>query len=35
MKQTRRTVYQGGYINFNNLSYKGEYLSGYAGVLLQ
>ncbi|BAQ62897.1 Tn552 transposase [Geminocystis sp. NIES-3708] len=31
MKQTRRTVYQGVYISFNNLSYKGEYLSGYGG----
>lgn len=31
MKQTRRTVYQGGHLQFNNLTYKGENLGSYAG----
>ncbi|MFE4108669.1 Mu transposase C-terminal domain-containing protein [Almyronema epifaneia] len=31
MRQNRRRVYQGGYIRFANLLYRGEYLSGYAG----
>jgi putative transposase len=31
MKQTRRTIYRGGYLQFENLTYKGEYLGGYAG----
>jgi putative transposase len=31
MRQDRRTVYQGGYIRFANLVYRGEYLAGYAG----
>lgn len=31
MRQHRRRVYQGGYIRFANLLYRGEYLAGYAG----
>jgi putative transposase len=31
MRQDRRRVYQGGYIRFANLVYRGEYLAGYAG----
>ncbi|MEC4895379.1 MAG: Mu transposase C-terminal domain-containing protein [Oscillatoria sp. PMC 1051.18] len=31
MKQTNRIIYGGGYIRFENLMYKGEYLAGYAG----
>ncbi len=31
MKQTRRTIYRSGYIQFENLTYKGENLAGYAG----
>ena len=31
MKQTNRTIYRDGYIRFENLRYKGEYLAGYAG----
>jgi putative transposase len=31
MRQERRSVYQGGYIRFANLVYRGEYLAGYAG----
>jgi putative transposase len=31
MRQDRRLVYQGGYIRFANLLYKGEYLEGYVG----
>ena len=31
MRQDRRRVYQGGYIRFANLLYKGEYLEGYVG----
>jgi putative transposase len=31
MRQDRRCVYQGGYIRFANLVYRGEYLAGYAG----
>lgn len=31
MRQERRVVYQGGYIRFSNLVYRGEYLAGYAG----
>ena len=30
-RQHRRRVYQGGYIRFANLLYRGEYLAGYAG----
>ena len=31
MRQGRRRVYQGGYIRFANLLYRGEYLEGYVG----
>lgn len=31
MRQGRRRVYQGGYIRFSNLLYRGEYLEGYVG----
>jgi putative transposase len=31
MRKDRRRVYQGGYIKFSQLLYKGEYLAGYAG----
>jgi putative transposase len=31
MKQTRRTIYRGGYLQFENLAYRGDYLEGYAG----
>jgi putative transposase len=31
MKQSRRTVQRGGYLQFQNLMYRGEYLAGYAG----
>jgi putative transposase len=31
LRQHRRRVYQGGYIRFANLIYRGEYLAGYAG----
>lgn len=31
MKQTRRSIYRGGYLQFENLSYRGENLAGYAG----
>ncbi|MCM0593172.1 MAG: Mu transposase C-terminal domain-containing protein [Gloeotrichia echinulata DVL01] len=31
MKQTRRSIYRGGYLQFENLTYRGENLSGYAG----
>ncbi|MBD2319470.1 Mu transposase C-terminal domain-containing protein [Phormidium tenue] len=31
MKQTRRKIYRGGYVQFENLTYRGENLSGYAG----
>jgi len=31
MKATRRTVQRGGYLQFENLMYRGEYLAGYAG----
>jgi len=31
MRQQHRRVYQGGYIRFANLIYRGEYLAGYAG----
>ena len=30
MRQSNRRVYQGGYICFANLLYKGEYLKGFA-----
>ena len=32
LRQQNRRVYQGGYIRFANLVYRGEYLSGYAGA---
>ena len=32
MRQNRRQVYQGGYLRFANLIYRGEYLAGYAGA---
>lgn len=32
MRQHRRRVYQGGYLRFANLVYRGEYLAGYAGA---
>lgn len=31
MRRDRRVVYRGGYIQFANLSYRGEHLAGYAG----
>ncbi|ACK69432.1 Transposase-like Mu [Gloeothece citriformis PCC 7424] len=31
MKVTRRTVQRGGYLQFENVMYRGEYLEGYAG----
>ncbi|EAZ90284.1 Mu transposase C-terminal domain-containing protein [Crocosphaera chwakensis] len=31
MKQTRRKVQRGGYLQFENLMYRGENLAGYAG----
>lgn len=31
MKQTRRTIYRNGYLQFENLTYRGEHLAGYAG----
>ncbi len=30
MKQTRRQIQRGGYLQFENLMYKGEHLAGYA-----
>jgi putative transposase len=32
MRQHRRRVYQGGYLRFANLIYRGEYLAGYVGA---
>jgi putative transposase len=31
MKQTRRSIYRGGYLKFENLDYRGECLADYAG----
>jgi putative transposase len=31
MKQTNRSIYRDGYIRFENLMYRGEYLAGYGG----
>ncbi|WP_368041832.1 Mu transposase C-terminal domain-containing protein [Nostoc sp. TCL240-02] len=31
MKQTRRQIQRGGYLQFENLMYRGELLAGYAG----
>jgi putative transposase len=30
-KQTRRTIYRGGYLTFNNIQYRGDILAAYAG----
>ncbi|BAY48801.1 transposase-like Mu [Scytonema sp. HK-05] len=37
MKKTRRSIYKGGYVSFENIMYRGDYLSAYAGesVLLR
>ena len=37
MKKTRRTIYKGGYLSFENIMYRGDYLAGYVGesVLLR
>ncbi|TFI52246.1 transposase [Mastigocladus laminosus UU774] len=32
MRRSRRVVYRGGYIQFANLTYKGEHLEGYTGT---
>ena len=31
MKQARRRIQRGGYLQFENIMYRGEYLAGYAG----
>ena len=31
MKKTRRSIYKGGYISFENITYRGDYLAAYAG----
>jgi len=31
MKQSRRIIQRGGYLQFENFMYRGEYLAGYAG----
>ena len=31
LKQTRRSIYRGGYLQFENLTYRCENLAGYAG----
>lgn len=31
MRKTRRSVYRGGYLRFENTLYRGEYLGGYEG----
>ena len=31
MRRESRTVYRGGYLQFQNVTYRGEHLSGYAG----
>ena len=31
MRRSKRVVYRGGYIQFSNLTYKGEHLEGYTG----
>jgi putative transposase len=31
MKQARRSVQRGGYLQFENLMYRGDRLAGYAG----
>ncbi|MEH2296082.1 Mu transposase C-terminal domain-containing protein [Nostoc sp.] len=37
MKKTRRSIYKGGYVSFENIMYRGDYLAAYAGesVLLR
>ncbi|MDB9536764.1 Mu transposase C-terminal domain-containing protein [Dolichospermum planctonicum CS-1226] len=37
MKKTRRSIYKGGYLSFENIMYRGDYLAAYAGesVLLR
>ncbi|MGB3207605.1 MAG: Mu transposase C-terminal domain-containing protein, partial [Crinalium sp.] len=34
MKVARRTVQRGGHLQFENIIYKGEYLAGYAGEIV-
>jgi putative transposase len=34
MKESRRTVQRGGYLQFGNLLYRGENLAGYAGEVV-
>jgi putative transposase len=34
MKRTRRTVYREGYLRFENITYRGENLAGYAGEMV-
>lgn len=34
MKQARRSIYRGGYLQFENLTYRGENLEGYAGEIV-
>lgn len=31
MKKARRSIYKGGYVSFENITYRGEYLAAYAG----
>ncbi|MEO1148329.1 MAG: Mu transposase C-terminal domain-containing protein [Cyanobacteria bacterium J06638_22] len=31
MRRESRTVYRGGYLQFQNVTYRGEHLAGYAG----
>ncbi|MEY3255346.1 MAG: hypothetical protein RLZZ29_477, partial [Cyanobacteriota bacterium] len=31
MKKTRRSIYKGGYLSFENIMYRGDYLAAYAG----
>ncbi|MBS3030371.1 MAG: Mu transposase C-terminal domain-containing protein [Dolichospermum sp. DET50] len=31
MKKTRRSIYKGGYLSFENILYRGDYLAAYAG----
>lgn len=30
-KKARRSIYKGGYVSFENITYRGEYLAAYAG----
>ncbi|OUC12067.1 MAG: transposase [Alkalinema sp. CACIAM 70d] len=34
MNVSRRTIQRGGYLQFKNLMYRGEYLAGYAGEIV-